>query len=140
MRNLITDSSVIDKIGKIDAPTGVKEYNQLAGGESAIGILVFMTRIIQLIFVVGGIWVMYNFISAGFIYLNAEGDAKAHGEVKNKITMSVIGLLIIVLSYGFASLIGLLFFGQADFILNPTIQGPLGDAQPIINPDVQGPQ
>jgi hypothetical protein len=120
MRNLIADAATF---GEITPPVGVKDYNDLAGGDG-IGILIFINRFIQLIFVLAGIWVLYNVISAGFTYLGSEGDAKAHQTVRDKITMSVIGLLIIVASYGFASLIGLIFFGRPDFILNPTIQGP----------------
>ncbi|MDH5533399.1 MAG: hypothetical protein OEX81_03165 [Candidatus Pacebacteria bacterium] len=122
VRKLIADASAT--FGTIDAPAGVVDYNIAAGGGDAIGILVFITRFIQLIFVIAGIWVMYNVISAGFIYLGAEGDSKAHSKVKDQITMSVIGLIIIVASYGIASIIGLIFFGRADFILNPIIQGP----------------
>jgi hypothetical protein len=126
MRNLIAlDSGEENPFGSITAPAGVKEYNDLAGGVGSIGILVFITRIIQLTFVLAGIWVVWNVISAGFIYLGSEGDPKAHSKVKDQITMSVIGLLIIVSAYGFASLIGLIFFGEASFILNPVIQGPL---------------
>ena len=121
VRKLIAQADVF---GSIDAPQGVSNFNADAGGGDAIGILIFITRFIQLIFVIAGIWVTYNVISAGFIYLSSEGDPKAHTKVKDQITMSVIGLLIIVASYGFASVIGLIFFGDASFILNPTIQGP----------------
>jgi hypothetical protein len=120
VRKLIAQADVF---GTIEAPQGVAEYNAPLG-EDGIGIFIFMTRFIQLMFVFGGLWVVYNIISAGFIYLGAEGDSKAHTKVKDQITMSVIGLLIIVTSYGFASLIGLIFFNNPNFILEPTIQGP----------------
>ena len=123
MKKLLAQADIF---GTIEAPAGVKEYNDLAGagGSDGIGIIIFMTRFIQLLFVVGGLWVVFNVISAGFIYLGAQGDSKAHEKVRNQITMSVIGLLIMITSYGFASLIGLVFFGNPLFILNPTIQGP----------------
>jgi hypothetical protein len=117
-------SAFNDTFGAIEAPQGVEEYNTLAG-DGGIGILVFLSRFIQLIFVLAGIWVMFNFIIAGFIYMSAEGDAAATGKVKNKITMSVIGLVIIVSSYAIASVLGLIFFGDPNFILNPTISGPI---------------
>lgn len=118
MNRLIADASAA--FGTIEPPQGVAAYNTGAD----IGILIFLTRIIQLIFVVAGIWVIYNIISAGFIYLGSEGDPKAHSKVKDQITMSVIGLLIIVSAYGFASLIGLIFFNNPTFILNPILVGP----------------
>jgi hypothetical protein len=119
MSRLIADSS--DVFGTINVPQGVAEYNTAAGG---IGILLFVSRIVQLIFIVGGIIVVYNFISAGFVYLTSEGDSKAHEKVKNQVTYSVIGLVMLVLSFGFASLLGTLFFGDPTFFLNPVIQGP----------------
>lgn len=112
-----------DIFGTIKAPQGVAEYNAAAGG-NGIGLLIFLSRIIQFIFVIGGIIVVYNFISAGFIYLTSEGDSKAHEKVKNQITYSVIGLLILLLSFAFASLLGALFFGNATFFINPVITGP----------------
>lgn len=119
MSRLLADTS--DVFGTINPPQGVEQYNTLAGG---IGLLIFVSRIVQLIFVVGGIVVIYNFISAGFIYLTSEGDSKAHEKVKNQVTYSVIGLVMLVLSFGFAALLGTIFFGEPDFFLDPTIQGP----------------
>lgn len=129
MNNLIASAGAATAtgaatFGTLQAPAGVSNYNAAAGGGDAIGILIFITRLIQLTFVIGGIWVVWNVVSAGFIYLGSDGDPKAHEKVRNQITMSVIGLLILVSSYGFAALIGVIFFGQADFILNPVIQGP----------------
>lgn len=118
-RNLIAAAG--DIFGEVTVPQGVAEYNTAAGG---IGLLIFISRIVQLVFVVGGLVVVYNFISAGFIYLTSEGDSKAHEKVKNQVTYSVIGLVMLVLSFGFAGLLGALFFQDATFFLDPTIQGP----------------
>lgn len=120
MSRLLADSS--DIFGTINAPQGVAEYNTAAGG--GIGLLIFLSRIVQFVFIIGGLVVVYNFISAGFVYLTSEGDSKAHEKVKNQVTYSVIGLVMLVLSFGFASLLGALFFGDPTFFLNPTIQGP----------------
>lgn len=119
MSRLLADTS--DIFGTINPPQGVEQYNTLAGG---IGILIFLSRIVQLVFIVGGLVVVYNFISAGFVYLTSEGDSKAHEKVKNQVTYSVIGLVMLVLSFGFASLLGALFFDNPNFFLDPTIQGP----------------
>lgn len=119
MSRLLADSSAV--FGTINPPQGVQEYNNLAGG---IGILIFLSRIVQFIFIIGGLVVIYNFISAGFVYLTSEGDSKSHEKVKNQVTYSVIGLVMLVLSFGFAALLGTLFFGEPDFFLKPTIQGP----------------
>lgn len=112
-----------DIFGTINAPQGVDKFNQAAGG--GIGLLVFLSRIIQFVFVIGGIVVVYNFISAGFIYLTSGGDSQAHEKVKNQITYSIYGLLILLLSFAFASLLGALFFENPAFFINPEIRGPL---------------
>lgn len=112
--------------GEIKPPQGVEQYNIAAGGVENIGIIVFASRLIQVITVVGGLFVFFNVIYAGFLYLSAMGDSGAHAKVRDQITYSVVGLLIIVASYALAGIIGLIFFGNATFILNPEICGPEG--------------
>jgi uncharacterized membrane-anchored protein len=50
-------------------------------------------------------------------------DAGVTEKVKEKITMTVIGLAIIAGSYILAGLIGLVMFGDASFIISPKLQG-----------------
>ncbi len=108
--------------GTIKAPQGVDKYNQAAGGGNAIGIFIFISNMIKLATVAGGIWVLINFITAGWIYISSEGDASAGEKVGNKMTYSTIGLVIIALAYSIAGLLGLIIFGDASFILNPKIE------------------
>jgi len=108
-----------ETFGKIAKPVGVGRFDAATGG---IGLLGFVSALIQLGTVVAGLWVMFNFIMAGYTYITSSGDSAAHGKVAQKITNSVAGLIIIVLAYAFAALIGLLFFGKADYILNPTLR------------------
>ena len=107
--------------GTIEAPAGVAEYNQAAGGD--IGVIIFASNILKASTVVAGIWVMINFIMAGWTYITSSGDASAHEKVSKQLTMSVIGLLLIVGSYTIAALIGLIIFGDTGYILNPTFEG-----------------
>ncbi|MBW7955135.1 hypothetical protein H3C66_00210 [Patescibacteria group bacterium] len=109
--------------GEVEAPPGVAEYNAPLG-EDGIGIIVFMSTLIRIATIVAGIIVFVNFILAGYKYISSDGNAKVNEEVRNQLTYSVIGLLIIVASYTIIAIISLLLFGKADFILNPTITGP----------------
>lgn len=120
----LTDAEQV--FGKIKPPEGVEKYDQLAGG--GIGLLIFISRIIQIATIVGGIWVFFNFILAGLEYITSNGDTGAHNKVKDKLTMSIIGLVIIVVSYAVMALLGLILTGRADFFLNPQIMGPEGSA------------
>lgn len=107
--------------GTIEAPPGVDKWQEEVG-EGNIGIFLFVSQIIKLITIAAGIWTMFNFILAGWIYITSSGDSSAGEKVSTKMTNSVIGLVIVALSYSIAALLGLIIFGDADFFLNPTLQ------------------
>ncbi|MFA6814368.1 MAG: hypothetical protein WCR60_02360 [Patescibacteria group bacterium] len=105
-------------VGKINAPPGVSNFNQQAGG---IGIILFFSNLIKLIALVAGLWTMLNFILAGFTYVTSSGDPSAIEKIGSKLTLSVVGLAIIIASYTIAAVIGLILFGDAGFIISPEI-------------------
>ncbi len=108
--------------GQIEAPAGVAELNAQAGAASSnIGLLIFVSNIIKLISVVAGVWVLFNFITAGFTYITGSGDSSAYAKIGEKLALSATGLLLIVASYTIAGIIGLLVFGDATYIINPQI-------------------
>ncbi|MBP7700874.1 hypothetical protein KA111_02310 [Candidatus Woesebacteria bacterium] len=108
-------------IGTVRAPQAVGTMNIEAGGEGSIGILLMISRLIQIVTVVASVWVAVNVVIAAYTYLAGGGKPDSHQKVSDILSMSVIGLIIIVSSYTIAGLIGLLFFGDAMFIINPTI-------------------
>lgn len=118
--------STNDIIGTVSPPPGVMTYNEQAGGADSIGILIFISNLIRLGTVIAGIWVLFNFITAGYIYITSSGDSSAHKKVTEQLTNSVIGLVLIVVSYTIAGLLGLIIFGDPSYILNPSICGPEG--------------
>lgn len=113
-------------IGGVRAPQGVYEYNLLAGTygtTTASGLVVFVSRAMQLASIVAGIFMMINLVRAGFIYITKFDQASAHQEVRDLLTYSVVGLVIMVSAYAGGGLIGLVFFGDATFVLNPVLEG-----------------
>jgi len=108
--------------GEVNDPAGVSQYNVQAGGN--IGIIIFASNIIRVFTIVTGIIVMFNFVRAGFDFIIHSDDTGTQAKVKDRITMSVIGLVIIAAAYTAAALIGLIFFGNAGYILNPVFTGP----------------
>jgi hypothetical protein len=102
---------------KITPPTG-------GYGGAEQGIVLLLTNILRLAFAAAGIFAFINFIIAGYQYMSAGGDSKALAAAWSRIWQSLVGLLIIVLSFALASLIGYLMFGDANFILNPKVYGP----------------
>ncbi|GIK84471.1 MAG: hypothetical protein BroJett025_10930 [Patescibacteria group bacterium] len=109
-------------VGDIAIPKGVDLINQDAGG---IGVVLFISNMIRLIIILGGVWALLNIILAAFAYLTGGGKPDTHSKVSSRFTMSVIGLLLMIVSYSIAALIGLLFYGEASYILTPTIT-PIG--------------
>jgi hypothetical protein len=92
--------------GEIEAPVGVAELNEQAGeSNSNIGLLIFVSNMIKLASIVAGVWVLFNFISAGFTYITASGDSSAYAKVGGNLAMSVTGLLIIIASYTIIALL-----------------------------------
>ncbi len=113
-------------IGEVKPPKGVADYNaqaQLSGGE--IGIILFASRVIIIVNVIAGLFIIYNFLVAGFTYVTSAGDSAAHAKVRDRLTFSLVGLLVVVSSYTLAGVVGLIFFGDAAFILSPELQGAL---------------
>ncbi len=93
-------------------------------GDYNTGLIALLTNIIRLAFVAAGIFALFNFIVAGFQYMNAGGDSKALTAAWSRIWLSLVGLIILVGSFALAALFGYLFFGNAEFILKPVIYGP----------------
>ena len=115
---LLAAASSTNIIGtKISPPTG--GYGGAEGG-----IVLLLTNVLRLAFAAAGIFAFINFIIAGYQYMTAGGDSKALGAAWARIWQTLVGLLIIVLSFAIASLIGYLMFGDANFILNPKVYGP----------------
>lgn len=99
--------------------------NPLQGGYGGLGgIGPFITNVIRLLFVVAGVYSLFNFLIAGFEYINAGGDSKKLERAWSKIWQSLLGLVIMVAAFAIASLVGALIFGNANFIFNPVIYGP----------------
>ncbi len=113
----VQTSAVDSDFGTINPPPGVDKYNQ----EAEIGIIIFISNMIRLATIVAGIWTLINFVLAGWIYLTNSDDADAGSKVSQKMINTVIGLVIVVLAYSIAGLVGLLVFGDASFILNPEL-------------------
>lgn len=110
-------AGVNDIVGTIKNPT---KYQSATSG----GLVNFFVNLLRFFFVIAGVLALLNFMVAGFQYMTAAGDAKKLEQAWARIWLSLVGLIIIVGSFAFASVFGYLIFGDAKFILNPTIYGP----------------
>lgn len=111
--------------GKIQNPlkTAKTGYGDITG-QGGLGPVDLLSNIFQLVAIAAGIFSVINLILAGMMYIQSQGDAKMTEQAWQKIYMSLIGLIIIVMSYVIAALIGQILFGRANYIFSPEIQGP----------------
>ena len=110
-------------IGGVEPPSAVAAINDASGGE--IGLIFFVSRGINFANIVAGILVMINFVVAGFLYVTGAGNASNMTKINEKITWSIVGVLIIVASYTLAAIFGLVFYGDATYIITPTLTGAI---------------
>lgn len=115
-----TGSEII--LGQVQPPFAIVNYNAQTRVSGGIGILIFVSRIIKLISAVAGILFFGNILYAAFQYITTAGNSQTHSQVSERITFGVVGLVIIAAAYMAAAIIGLVFFGDASFILNPQLQ------------------
>lgn len=107
-------------VGKIDPPGPLGQY----GGIKEGGLGKFLNNIFILLTVGAGIFALFNFIRAGYTYMGAKDEKEKLEDASAMIVNSLIGLLIIASAFVIAALVGQLFFGSWDFIINPKISGP----------------
>lgn len=104
--------------GVVRPPDAVRDR---FGTDPAVGI----GRLIQLAFnvliLVGGIYALLNFILAGYAFLSAGDNPKGVESAWARIYQTIIGLVVLVGSFLLAAVIGLLVYGRADALLNPTL-------------------
>ncbi|NCN06345.1 MAG: hypothetical protein GW946_00695 [Candidatus Pacebacteria bacterium] len=106
-------------IGKIAQPPGVDKYQAAAGSE--IGIMLFISMLVKFAMIVAGIWAMLNIFLAAYIYINGKGDPGNHEKVAKVVTNTTMGLVLLISLYTIVAIIGLVFFGDANYILRPTL-------------------
>lgn len=101
--------------GNIQAPPQLSKYNSGAPGQ---GLFLFLSNLFKFAGVIAGIVLVFQFISAGYLYITANGDAKKTEQAWTKIWQAIIGLVIIASAFTIAALVGRL---TGIDILNPTI-------------------
>lgn len=108
-----------EAVGKIAIPPGTEQITGASGAD--IGIIFFLSNLLVIMTVVAGIWSLFNILLAGLQYIGSSGDAGTHEKVRTYITNSVIGLILVAITYMMGGLIGFIFFGDAGFLLNPIL-------------------
>lgn len=90
------------------------------------GLPLFLGNIFKTMAVAGGLFALFNLVTAGIDYISSQGDPESITKAQSKIYMSLVGMIIIVASYSLAAIIGKILFGDYSAILAPKIYGPGG--------------
>lgn len=104
--------------GEIKPPEDIKNY---VTGNPGQGLFLFISNVFKLIAVIGGIFLIFQIIMAGFAYISASGDPKKTEAAWAKIWQSILGLLIIASAFIIAGVVERL---TGLSIINPVIYGP----------------
>lgn len=107
-------------LGVIEQPEATQGFGVDPG--NAIGSL--LNLFFNLILIVAGIFALFNFILAGYMFLSAGDDPKKVEGAWSKIYMSVIGLLVAGGSLVLAAIFGQIIFGDPTFLISPVIPVP----------------
>lgn len=99
-------------------------YGGIIKAGSSGGPINLLNNVLRLMIVIGGIWALLNIIIAGYGFLSAADDPKKIVAAWNKIWQSALGLLIMVISFVIAAILGYLLFKDPRAILAPNIYGP----------------
>lgn len=96
-------------------PEGITQTGEMPGVVALINI------VLRIIFIVAGVYALFNIIIAGMTFIGAGGDPKKVVQAWEKIWQSFLGLVIIVCSFLIAAIIGIILFGDPTYILNPKL-------------------
>ena len=78
-----------------------------------------LSIIVGVLTVIAGIWFLFQIITAGYQWLISGGDKASVAAARDKLTYSLIGLVIVVMAFAIVSLVGTLF--GIDFLSPATI-------------------
>lgn len=113
---------MLQLFGNIKPPPGIDKYITATAGQPAgAGLFLFLSNLFKLAAVIGGIYVIFQFITAGYAYISANGDVKKTEAAWNKIWQSILGLVIISSAFVLAGVVSRI---TGINLINPTIYGP----------------
>ena len=103
-------------IGSIDNPT---KYG--VGTNNGEGLFRLLNNLFQLAGLIAGLFVIFQIISAGYMYLSASGDPKKFEQAWNKIWQALLGLVVVAAAFTVAAVVGKITGIDP---LNPTLYAP----------------
>ena len=102
--------------GNITAPSQLSKYS--SAGTQGQGLFLFLSNLFKFTGVIAGIFMVFQIIFAGYMYISANGDPKKTEQARTKIWQSLLGIVIVSAAFALAAVVGRL---TGINILNPTI-------------------
>lgn len=95
-------------------------------GTQGQGLIIIISNLFKMSIVIAGVYVLFNFILAGYGYMSANGDPKQIQKSVERIWRSVIGLAIVAGSILLGAIVGRLIFGPDNWniLISPVIFSP----------------
>jgi len=113
-----------DLFGEIKNPFQTGEFDASVYSSVTTGLPKLLSVGLTMIAVIAGIYTLILIVLAGFEYITAGGEPEKIQKAWQKITQSLVGLLIIASAFAISAIIGLIFFGDVGFVFKPIIYGP----------------
>ena len=96
----------------------------LATSTQGRGLIVLVSNLVRLMIVMAGVYALWNFILAGYQFLNAGGEPKNVAKAWERIWQSVLGLAIVASSLLIAMIVGWIVFGNFSALISPVLYTP----------------
>ena len=116
MNNLLSQNL----FGTVTPPEGLQGF----GTEPGVAIGRFINLGLRILIIGAGIYSVINLILAGYAFMSAGDDPKKVAGAWQKIWQTLLGLAFAAGAFVLAGIFGQLIFGDATFLLNPTIPTP----------------
>lgn len=110
----------MDFFGQITPPAAITRF----GGTQGEGLIFLLNNLLQVFFVIAGVYALWQFINAGWTMMSSGGDAKKINQGRDKIIWAFLGLLVMAGAFVLAAIMGFLLFGDVTAIINPKLTGP----------------
>lgn len=116
--SLLTPSTIHaaadDIVGVVTPPAGLANTVQETGS--------FISIAIVLIVIVAGLFTLWQLLSGGFDYITSSGDKTKIEQATHKITMAIVGIVIVAASFIIIAIAGAVFFGNPGAFLSPMLK------------------
>ncbi len=100
------------------------DFLQNIGGGDISGLPILLNIVLRTLILGAGIFTIFNLIMAGYGFISSGGDPKGVVAAQQKITFSVIGLVVAAGAFVIAGILGAILFGDANAILQLKIFKP----------------